>query len=72
MADFKVSGEDFISAVADRLNDEDIRCYDSAIVRQVRKMTAGQLWQIVHFGDVTEWHNYRIRKAGQSDYKDKS
>lgn len=59
---FTVTGKDFIDAVAKRLNDEDIRCYDSAIVQKIRTMTDGQLRQVFHFGDVQQWHNDRINK----------
>jgi len=68
---FTVTGEDFIKAVCNRLNDNNIRCYDSAIVREIRKLTGAKLMQVLTFGDVQKWHNDRLRASGLSDYEDK-
>ena len=64
---FTVTGKNFIEIITRRLNDNNIRCYDSAIVQQISKLTSKELMQAIHFGDVQKWHNDRTR----SDYKDK-
>ena len=67
---FTVTGEDFIKAIANRLNDKNIRCYDSAIVRQISTLLGNELMQVLTFGEVQKWDNDRIMAAGLSDYKD--
>ena len=60
MIEWKVTGQDIIDAIVARLTDKDVRCYDTTIVQQLRELTGGEVMQIFHFGDVTEWHNERI------------
>jgi len=36
--------------------------YDSNIVNKLRSMSRQELNQALAFGDVTEWHNERIRE----------
>lgn len=69
---FRVTGEDFITIIVNRLNDKDVRCHDSEIVNQIRRMTDKEVVQALTSGDVQRWHNDRIRAAGLSDYKDKN
>lgn len=59
----KITGEDMINAVVRRLEDEDVRCYDSAIVAKLNKLTHRELAQLTCFGDVLAWHNERIINA---------
>ena len=54
------SGKDLIEVIVKRLNDKDIRCYDAAIVNEIRELSSGELNQIVSFGDVAQWHNERL------------
>jgi hypothetical protein len=63
--EWKVTGQDFIDAITARLTDKNIRCYDTAIVQQLRELTGGEVMQIASFGDVTKWHNERINKDSQ-------
>jgi len=56
------TGRQFLDAVAKRLDEENIRCYDTAIVKKIQTLSSGELNQLVSFGDVTQWHNDRIEK----------
>ena len=49
------TGMEIIEAIVNRLDDKDIRCYDSAIVSQLRQLTKYELNQLVTFGDIDEW-----------------
>ncbi len=60
---FKVIGKDFIEVIAKRLDRENVRCYDSAIVNKIRELTAAQLLEIVTFGNVVKWHNESINSG---------
>ncbi len=59
----EITGKQMIDAVALRLNEENVRCYDSAIAARINSLTAPELAQLTDFGDVTAWHNDRIEKA---------
>jgi hypothetical protein len=59
----KITGQQLIDAVARRLNEEDVRCYGSAISAKIGLLTAQELAQLTDFGDVSAWHNDRIEKA---------
>jgi hypothetical protein len=58
----KITGQQLIDAVARRLNEEDVRCYGSAIVAKINSLTAPELAQLTDHGDVTAWHNDRVEK----------
>lgn len=58
----KISGQDFIDIIVNRLTDLDIRCYDSAIVRQLSNLTSEELSAIITFGGLHSWNNERIAK----------
>lgn len=53
------SGKQIIEAIVRRLNDKDIRCYDSAIVAELRNLTHYELNQLITFGDVDKWVSQR-------------
>ena len=58
----KLNGEDFIKVVCNRLKDEnkDVLLSDSVIINRIREMSDGEMWQVISFGDVQDWHNERI------------
>jgi hypothetical protein len=58
----KITGKQMLDAVARRLNEENVRCYDNAIVAKINSLTAPELAQLTDFGDVTAWHNDRVEK----------
>ena len=51
-----------IKIICNRLKDEKVLLYDSNIVNKLRSMSRQELNQALAFGDVTEWHNERIRE----------
>lgn len=55
-----ITGEELIARIAQRLDEEDIRCYDSAIVTRIKYLTSSELNQLVSLGDVIQWHNDRV------------
>jgi hypothetical protein len=58
----RITGKQMIDAVALRLNEENVRCYDSAIAQKINSLTAPELAQLTDFGDVSAWHNDRVEK----------
>lgn len=58
----KMTGADIIDKIATRLDEQDIRCYDTNIIACLRNLTAAELAQLVNLGDVIQWHNDRINK----------
>jgi hypothetical protein len=58
-----ISGKQIIDAIARRLDEENIRCYDAAIVERLRNLSSGEIMQLIHLGDVTRWHNERLNAA---------
>ena len=57
------NGKQIIKAIVRRLNDEDVRCYDSAIVAKLRTLSRYEIQQLSTFGDVTEWVAERNTKS---------
>ena len=55
----EINGKEIIKAIVQRLDDKDIRCYDSAIVTELRKLNRHELNQLITFGDVAKWVNER-------------
>ena len=53
----KMTGEDIINRIVARLDFEDVRCYDSAIVNKLRSLTAEEIQQLFSLGNVIKWHN---------------
>jgi hypothetical protein len=64
----KITGKDIIDAVARRLAEEDIRCYDSAIVQRLSELGPYETAQLTALGDVLAWHNERINSANVRDH----
>lgn len=58
----KVTGEQIIDVIAERLNEEGIPPSDNEIVRRINELTPQQAMQLVTFGDIQDWHNERICK----------
>ena len=57
------SGEQIIKAIVRRLNDEDVRCYDSAIVAKLAELNRYEIQQLSTFGDVDKWVADRNKKS---------
>ena len=53
------NGKEIIKAIVQRLNDKDIRCYDSTIVTELRELNRYEWNQLITFGDVAKWVNER-------------
>jgi len=51
-----------IDAIVRRLNDEDKRCYDSAIVAKLASLNRYELSQLTTFGEVDKWLSERNNK----------
>ncbi len=56
----KITGKDIIDAITKRLEEDDILCYDSAIVNELRELNWGETLELFTLGDVASWHNERI------------
>ena len=56
------NGKEIIDAIALRLQEEDIRCYDSAIVSKLAELDRYELEQLVTFGDVDKWVRDRTKQ----------
>ena len=56
----KPTGKDFIRIICYHLDDEDVRCYDSAIVRKLRSLTMRQIEQIVSDGNFDEQDDMEV------------
>lgn len=57
------NGNTVIDAIARRLDFENVRTHDSAIVNKLRSLTQQEFNQIVIFGDVTAWRNEALARA---------
>ena len=49
------NGEDIIKAIVKRLEHENIRCDDTAIITKLRSLNKYELNQLNTFGDVSTW-----------------
>jgi len=49
------NGEQIKDAIVRRLNDENVRCYDSAIVAKLVELNRYELSQLVEFGEIDKW-----------------
>ena len=65
----KITGKQIIEAVVKRLKEENILCYDSAIVTRLKTLNAAELAQLTDFGDVTAWHNARCESNTEVSYR---
>ncbi len=63
--EMSVNGRNIVDAIVKRLNEENIRCYDNAIVAKLNSLTAAEMSQLSTFGDVVEWHNDRIKRESR-------
>jgi hypothetical protein len=59
----KITGEQIVSALADRLSDMGQRCHDSAIVALLATLNWQQVNQLTALGDVSQWRNERVNRA---------
>ena len=53
------TGKDIIDAIVRRLQDEDIKCYDSNIVAKLAILNKYELSQLTTFGEVDKWLSER-------------
>ena len=53
------TGKQVKNAIVRRLNDENIRCYDSAIVAKLVELNRYELNQLVEFGEIDWWLSER-------------
>ena len=56
------SGKDVVEAIVRRLNDENKRCHDSAIVAKLVELDRYELSQLVTFGEIDKWLTERNNK----------
>jgi hypothetical protein len=57
------TGKDMIDAIVRRLQDEDIKCYDSNIVAKLASLTKYELSQLTTFGEIDSWLSERNNEA---------
>jgi len=57
------TGKDMIDAIVRRLQDEDIKCYDSNIVAKLASLNKYELSQLSTFCEVDSWLSERNNKA---------
>ena len=53
------TGKDMIDAIVRRLQDEDIKCYDSNIVAKLASLNKYEFSQLTTFGEVDKWLSER-------------
>lgn len=56
------NGKELIDAIVRRLNDENIRCYDFAIIKKLSQLDRYELSQLITFGDIDKWVRERNKK----------
>lgn len=56
------NGKDIIASIVRRLNEEDIRCYDTAIVKKLSELDNYELNELTTFGDLAKWIRERNKK----------
>ena len=59
------NGKQIIKAIVRRLNDENVRCYDSAIVAKLAELSRYEIQQLSTFGDVDRWVADRKKNLNQ-------
>ena len=57
----KITGEQFINAICNRLSFEKELCYDGHIITRIMKLTSQDLHQLVDLGNVQAWHNEALQ-----------
>jgi len=56
------NGKQIIDAIVRRLDDKDIRCYDSAIVAELSRLNGYELNQLITSGEVDKWLTERNKQ----------
>ena len=59
------NGKQIKDAIVRRLNDENIRCYDSAIVAKLVELNEHELNQLVEFGEIDRWLSERKQNTNK-------
>ena len=59
------NGKQIKDAIVRRLNDENIRCYDSAIVAKLVELNRYELSQLVEFGEIDKWLSERKQNTNK-------
>ena len=59
------TGKQIKDAIVRRLNDENIRCYDSAIVAKLVELNEYELNQLVEFGEIDKWLSERKQNTNK-------
>jgi len=59
------NGEQIKDAIVRRLNDENIRCYDSSIIAKLVELDRYELSQLVEFGEIDKWLTDRNKQKEQ-------
>ena len=62
------NGSQIIDAIVRRLNDEDIRCHDSAIIQKLASLDRYEINQLTTFGDIDKWIADRNKVKGPINY----
>jgi len=61
-----ITGKEIINAISRRLSEEDVRCYDSAIIQRLSELTEYDINELVTFGDLARWVADRNKKSLKS------
>jgi hypothetical protein len=56
-----ITGQDLIDVLCRELKERNILLYDSNIRILLSELTAGELREIITFGDVIKWRNIRVQ-----------
>jgi len=59
------TGKQIKDAIVRRLKDENIRCYDSAIVAKLVELNRYELNQLVEFGEIDKWLSERKQNTNK-------
>ena len=59
------NGKQIKDAIVRRLNDENIRCYDSSIIAKLVELDRYELSQLVEFGEIDKWLTDRNKQKEQ-------
>lgn len=62
-----MTGEEIINKIVDRLTEENINCYDSAILNKLSSLSSSEINQLYMLKDVLKWHNDRIYKKSKEN-----
>jgi len=62
-SEMDITGEDIIERIAERLDDEGVRCYDEKILGKLRSLNSYELSQLFELGDVVRWRNDRVNRV---------